>query len=165
MIHIYTGDGKGKTTCAVGLAVRAAGKGKKVCFFQFLKSDTSGEISVLSQIDNIDVISVGRQIPFLFDASEDEKTELKDFYKAKLSEIFSDAAKYDVFIFDEAICAVSESIADKDDILKFEEYGELILTGRGDISCMEACADYITDMKKIKHPYDSGIPAREGIEY
>ncbi len=165
MIHIYTGDGKGKTTCAVGLAVRAAGAGKKVCFFQFLKDDTSGEISALSQINNIDVVSVGRQIPFLFDASEDEKTELKDFYKSKLTQILSAAEKYDVFIFDEAVCAVSEGITDKDDILKFDKFGELILTGRGDISCMEACADYVTDMKKIKHPYDSGIPAREGIEY
>lgn len=165
MVHIYTGDGKGKTTAAVGLALRAASAGKKVLFFQFLKSDTSGERCVLCGIENITVINIGREIPFLFNADEKTKSQIRELYKEKLEMIFSISGLYSVFVFDEAVSAIDAGVIDPCDVLRFSDFGELILTGRGDISELEDRADYITNMTKLKHPFDRGVKAREGIEY
>ena len=72
---------------------------------------------------------------------------------------------YDMFVFDESVCAVSSGVAEADDLLMFSEFGELVLTGRGDVPELENRADYITCMTKIRHPYDGGCKAREGIEF
>ena len=165
MLHIYTGDGKGKTTAAIGLSLRAAAAGKRVLFFQFLKSDTSGERKVLSQIKNITVFNIGENIPFLFNADEKKLSELKTLYKKKTDLFFEQKSRFDVFIFDEAVCALDCGLIEADDILRFTDFGEVVLTGRGNIDNLKEHAQYITCMKKIKHPYDSGISAREGIEY
>lgn len=165
MIHIYKGDGKGKTTASIGLAVRAAASGKRVLFFQFLKSDTGGERKVLSGIPGITIINIGEEIPFLFNATDDEKLYYKKIYKEKLAMISSVAELYDMFVFDEAVCAVECGVAEAGDLLLFSEFGELVLTGRGNVPELEENADYITCMTKLKHPYDSGTEARCGIEY
>lgn len=165
MLHIYTGDGKGKTTAAVGLALRAAGAKKRVLFFQFLKSDTSSERAAFRQIKGITVVDVGEEIPFLFGADEENINHLKELYRQKTDYIYSVSDDFDMFVFDEAICAIDCGIVDKSDILRFKDKGELVLTGRGDIGFLAEHADYITEMKKIKHPYDAGCSARGGIEY
>ena len=165
MIHIYTGDGKGKTTAAVGLALRAAGGGSRVLFFQFLKCDTSSERCMLGKVDNISLIDINCDMPFLFNADENTISKIKELYKTKLDEIYNLAKMYDMFVFDEAISAIDCGVVDLDDILKFKDFGELVLTGRGDISSVSEAADYITEMKKIKHPYDKGVQARKCIEF
>ncbi len=165
MLHIYTGDGKGKTTAAIGLALRAAAAGKRILFFQFLKPDTSGERRTLSAIKNITVFNVDEDIPFLFNADDEKRRNLKGLYKEKTDMFFSIASLYDVFVFDEAVCAIDAGVLEKEDVLRFKSFGEVILTGRGNIDLLENEADYITYMKKIKHPYDAGSAAREGIEY
>ena len=165
MIHVYTGDGKGKTTAAAGLAVRAAGGGNRVLFFQFLKCDTSSERNILGKVDNISLININCDIPFLYSADTETISKIKEIYKTKLEEIYSLAKLYDMFVFDEAIGAAECGVIDFDDVLKFKDFGELVLTGRGDISAIEDEADYITEMKKIKHPYDKGVAARKCIEF
>lgn len=165
MIHVYTGDGKGKTTAAAGLAVRAAGGGNRVLFFQFLKCDTSSERTILGKVDNISLIDINCNIPFLYNADEDTISKIREIYKIKLDEIYNLAKLYDMFVFDEAISAIDCGIVELKDILKFKDFGELVLTGRGDISAISEVADYITEMKKIKHPYDKGVAARKCIEY
>lgn len=165
MIHVYTGDGKGKTTAAAGLAVRAAGGGNRVLFFQFLKCDTSSERCILGKVDNISLIDINCDIPFLFDADEKTISKIKEIYKTKLDEIYNLAKLYDMFVFDEAISAIDCGVVDLEDVLKFKDFGELVLTGRGDISELFDVADYITEMKKIKHPYDKGVAARRCIEF
>ncbi len=165
MLHIYTGDAKGKTTAAVGLAIRAAGAGKKVLFFQFLKSDTSSERCILKKIDNIYVKDICTAVPFLCSADDSKIEELKNAYNAFVEYLESEALLYDVIILDEAVCAVCEGFVDIKSILDISENKEVIMTGRGDISAFSDKADYITEMKKVKHPYDKGVLARKGIEY
>lgn len=161
MVHIYTGDGKGKTTAAVGLAVRAGAAGKKVLFFQFLKSDTGSERAFLSKLDNITVLDVGEEIPFLFNADKEKLSYYKKLYKNKIKGI----SGYEVIIFDEAIPAMNLGLVSEADIFKFAENSELVITGRGDIEGFKAKGDYITIMQKEKHPFDKGVSARCGIEY
>ncbi len=165
MIHVYTGDGKGKTTAAAGLAIRAAGGGHRVLFFQFLKCDTSSERNILGKVDNISLININCDIPFLCNADKETLAKIKETYKNKVEEIFNLRKLYDMFVFDEAISAADCGVLDLEDVLKFKDFGELVLTGRGDISALTDVADYITEMKKIKHPYDKGINARKCIEY
>ncbi len=165
MIHVYTGDGKGKTTAAAGLAIRAAGGGYRVLFFQFLKCDTSSERSILGKVDNISLININCDIPFLCNADNETVEKIKKIYKNKIDEIYSLAKLYDMFVFDEAISAVDCGVLEFSDILKFKDFGEVVLTGRGDISAIADVADYITEMKKVKHPYDKGVNARKCIEY
>lgn len=165
MIHVYTGDGKGKTTAATGLAIRAAGGGNRVLFFQFLKCDTSSERNILGKVNNISLININCDIPFLYGADKETIAKIKGLYKNKVEEIYNLRKLYDMFIFDEAISAADCGVLDLKDVLKFKDYGEVVLTGRGDISALMEVADYITEMKKIKHPYDNGTGARKCIEY
>ena len=163
MIHIYTGDGKGKTTAAVGLAVRAAASGKKVLFFQFLKSDTGNERKSLTKLDNIMVLNIGEEIPFLFNVDDEKKGYYKRLYTEKINSIYQH--DFDMFIFDEAVTAINLGIISENNIFKFSDFGELVITGRGDITNFKDKCDYITIMQKEKHPYDKGIAGRSGIEY
>ncbi len=163
MIHIYTGDGKGKTTAAVGLAVRAAGSGKKCCFFSFLKTDDSSEFEVLKTIKGIEVFEMPKSMKFVWDMDKKEKEELKKFYKDIVFNIKK--SDYDVIVLDEGICAVCEGLAECCDILELSEKSELVITGRGICEELFKKADYITEMKKLKHPFDVGVQARKGIEF
>lgn len=165
MFHIYTGDGKGKTTAAVGLAIRAASAGKKVLFFQFLKSDSSNERRFLQNAENITTMDICEKIPFLCNADAEKRAQMKNLYHTCLENIYNESKNFDVIILDEAVSAIDEGLICADQLFKLIPEAELIITGRGDISSYSHMADYITEMKKIKHPYDKGIFAREGIEY
>lgn len=164
MIHIYMGDGKGKTTAAVGAAVRAKGAGKKVVFCQFLKNGTSSEISMLDKL-GITVDFCPSINKFLFQMTEHEKL----MFKIRNIEILNaiDATDADVIILDEFLDAYNENIIDRQPAQKFitEFTGEIIMTGREAPQEFIDIADYITVMTKIRHPYDNGTPARKGIEF
>lgn len=171
MKHIYCGDGKGKTTAAVGLAVRAAGSGRKVFFVQFLKARPTGEIPVLDSIENITVIRAKSSQKFTYEMTEEELRALSEENTAVLDRAFQAASRgeADLLVLDEVITAVTTDVIAEEDLRKrveaFEGDCELVMTGRSPERWMIDSADYVTDMEKIKHPYDRGIEAREGIEF
>ena len=162
-IHVYTGDGKGKTTCASGLAARFAATGKKVAFFRFLKCETSGECESLK--DFVDFYRTDGSFGFLFQMSDMEKQDLK----LKINDLWQKAKETpcDMLVLDEILCVISEGIIAEEELLAFlkNNKAEVVLTGRGASEKIIDAADYVTEMKKIKHPFDKGQDARAGIEF
>lgn len=168
MIHIYTGNGKGKTTSSFGLAMRACGMGLRVIIFQFLKpkSFITGEEISAKKIKNLKIVKYEQSHPMFKkgpDVHSSVKKEIIEVKKAILS------GKYDMIILDEIINATDQEFACKKDFLglikNVPERVELVLTGRGDISDIERFADYITIMIDKKHPFRQAVNARPGIEY
>ncbi len=171
LIHIYCGDGKGKTTAAAGLSIRAAGSGINVIFCQFMKGRKSGEIDILKNIENITVLRCDEDFDFYWNMSDETKNKAKECY----SRLFKDAvilAKQKekcLIVFDEITYALDYGFVDKNEFKSFIENRpletEIVVTGRNPDNFIKEKADYITEMVKIKHPFDKGISAREGIEY
>lgn len=170
MIHIYEGDGKGKTTAAIGLSIRAAGAGKKVLFTQFLKDGTSNEIAVLKRIDDIEVFSCETNMGFVFQMNAQERKMAQDMYTQYFTSIQKkiEESSYDLLILDEILDACSTEMIPEDLLIHFLKTKnnslEVVLTGHQCDAQLEQMADYYSKMKKIHHPYDKGIAAREGIE-
>lgn len=168
LVHIYTGDGKGKTTAAVGLAVRAAGVGKRVLFSQFLKGRPTGELDSLKKI-GVEIVRSGAVTKFIPYMNEQELAECKKSQQAVFNEVKSKAGSFDVVILDEIIGAAGTGMISLEDAAEFvkkkPEGTELVLTGRDAPPELIALADYVSDIKAVKHPYDKGVNAREGIEY
>ncbi len=170
LIHIYTGDGKGKTTAAVGLSVRFAGHGGRVCFGQFLKDGSSGEIAVLRMIPGISVCSNEESFGFSFAMDDETKERARKSYSDYLELLLAKAAdpSCGLLILDEVISAYNLHFIDRDRLLGFlrnkPEELEVVLTGRDPAKELVELADYVSEIRKIKHPYDRRIPAREGIE-
>jgi cob(I)alamin adenosyltransferase len=166
-VHIYTGDGKGKTTAALGLALRAAGAGMKVFIAHFLKGKTSSEFIPLAKLsDSITFAQYGRDC-LIKDKPTEEDTALAQHGLAESRQAIM-SGRYDLVILDEANVAVWFALLSVDDLLdlikKKPEYVELVFTGRkADPKLIEA-ADLVTEMKEIKHYYTKGVLARYGIE-
>lgn len=171
LIHVYHGDGKGKTTAAVGLAVRAAGYGHNVIFLQFLKGSVSHEIDVLKSISGITVYRNTKDFGFINTMTPAEISELTAMHNENLSKAVSivHEGKCDVLILDEVCAAYELNVIDKSFIdsliMNKPAHLELVLTGRNPARIFLDHADYITEMKKERHPFDKNIIAREGIEY
>ncbi|SFS00833.1 cob(I)yrinic acid a,c-diamide adenosyltransferase [Anaeromicropila populeti] len=171
MIHLYCGDGKGKTTAAVGLAVRAAGKGKRVFVVRFMKTDDSGEVEVLKGIENITVYPCSQCYGFTFQMAENQREEARGYYSAVLENTIKNMELqfYDVIVMDEIMSVYNENFISQERFLiclrEAPEDLEIILTGRNPSEELISLADYVTEMKKVKHPFDKGIGARKGIEY
>ena len=167
MIHIYCGDGKGKTTAAIGLAVRMAGYGKKVLFVQFMKSSHTGELKILAAEENIKVVRCDKHYGFFNSMNEADKENIIQSHNANLKYIESNMSDFDMLVLDEVFSAYNYGLLDKELLCGIvDNYtGELVLTGRDPHEWFTERADYITEMKKVKHPYDKGITAREGIEF
>lgn len=168
LVHIYCGDGKGKTTASVGLAVRAAGDGLKVLFLQFMKGGASGELVTFEQLENITVLRSKSPIKFAWNMSEQEKEDVCKQQKEFLEEAISIADEYDMLILDEALGACFGEFLDEEVLCAFLDKKpdalEVVMTGRNPSKELLLRADYISEIKKIKHPYDKGINARKGIE-
>ena len=169
MIHLYCGDGKGKTTAAVGLAVRAAGSGMKVLFVQFFKSGNSSEVDVLASIGGIETCHPTVHYGRFKTMNDKQKTEIHTHYGEILTDIIRRADRFDLIVLDEAVSACGYGMIDPKTLTEFlRNEGvrrEIVLTGRNPIPELIELADYVTEMKKIKHPFDGGIAARKGIEY
>jgi len=175
LVQIYTGDGKGKTTAAFGLALRAAGRGNKVLIYQFLKPaslDTGERIALKG--DNLGIRVEAVDISWDMSRSwDDEKavTRMRDAIGEVLARIAEMAQNrlYDVLILDEIVFCLSKGLADLKDVRNLIEQRyptvEIVLTGRGATDELTEMADLVTEMKCIKHPFDAGVPARRGIEY
>jgi len=175
LVQVYTGDGKGKTTAAVGLALRAAGRGNTVLIYQFLKPpsldlgerlavERSGLAIRVEALDACwDVLRSLRREQDVAGA----KAAIQDAL-ARLTELAARKA-CDVLVLDEVVFCLSQGLARFEDIERLIErrdpHVELILTGRGATPELIALADVVTEMKKVKHPFDNGVPARPGIDY
>ncbi len=162
-IHIYTGDGKGKTTCAAGLAARCAGYGKKVLFYQFLKCEPSGECVTLAEA--VEFHCVKEKFGFVCNMTDSEKEELKEKTRA----LFFAAcdSECDMLVLDEILGAVACGFIEEQELLQFlkNAHCEVVLTGRDASEVLIEAADYVTEMQQVKHIYDRGISARRGIEF
>ena len=167
MIHLYCGSGKGKTTAAMGLALRAAGRGKPVVITQFLKGEDSGERRILERLPQVNLLPLPETIQFTFAMSEEEKEKEKVRYQCMLKEIADAAQVCELLILDEVCAAVNTGMISLQAILQLLDglTCEIVMTGREPAQELEQRADYITCMEKVRHPYDEGICAREGIEY
>ena len=169
LIHLYCGDGKGKTTAAAGLALRCCGAGGKVVFASFLKDGTSSEISVLEKCEGIEVMVCRRHFGFVRDMDEAEFSEASKAFEALLNETVQKAGEADMVVLDEICAACRCGLVSEQTLLDFLDSpgrkAEVVMTGRDPLPSMTGRADYLTVMEKGKHPYDLGIKARKGIEY
>ena len=171
LIHIYCGDGKGKTTAAMGLAIRAAGREKKVFITQFLKSGKSGELVSLEKLKEYITFLPGRPVnKFVWNMNDEEKMEAKREHTARFKEI-KDIIKnedYDLLILDEIIATINNGFIELNEVIDFlknkPETLEVVMTGRNPKDELIELANYVTEMKCIKHPFEEGIPSRIGIE-
>ena len=170
MIHIYCGDGKGKTTAALGLSLRAAGSGMKVVIVQFLKNHKTSELNILNTTPNITVLRGKEGTAFSFSMTEEEKEKSQHLHSENLQAgiVLVEAGNCDMLVLDEAIGAYNRDLIDRQLLRNLVEqkplHLELVLTGRNPEQWMIDCADYVSEIKKIKHPFDKGIKSRIGIE-
>lgn len=199
MIQLYTGDGKGKTTAAVGQAVRAVGSGYRVMFCQFMKGGETGELEVLKELSQVEIYRCEREFPFFNAMTDRDKEEITEIHNAIIRNII---CRFDglnntgnisvngsgavglMVVLDEITYPLNWGLIDvslfKDLVGKMKalyngrsgDSGEeslsrieLVLTGREPDRFILENADYITEMKKLRHPFDCGIQARKGIEY
>ena len=168
LIHIYTGEGKGKTTAAMGLAIRAAGSGKRVLIAQFLKNAGSCELKILRQIKEIELYSYNKKIKFIKYMSDEEKLQTAIDTKAYFDRVIEKSFDKDVLIMDEFMAAYNYEMLDRERSVAFlknkPEQLEVVLTGRNAPAEVRELADYISNIQKERHPFDKGIAARRGIE-
>ena len=171
LIHIYTGNGKGKTTAAIGLAIRAVGHGFKVAYVYFHKDPKRwgyGEHKILRKI-GVDVFGFARKHPHFYKKLNPNKVRKECLKGLRYIEAFYDSNKYDMIILDEIIISLRDDFLNKEEvmnIMKTKPKGlELVLTGRGAKGEVIRYADLVSKIEKIKHPYDSGVQRRIGIEY
>jgi ATP:corrinoid adenosyltransferase len=171
LIHVYCGNGKGKTTAATGLALRMAGSGRKVLIVRFLKSDNSAELKSISKIKDIEIMPVTRTFGFYNKMSEAQRREAKFYYEQLLTRVIEDVNKkeYGLLFLDEISVACRYKLVDIDKLVEFLSIKpkelEVVITGRNPAEKLLKLADYVTEMKAIKHPYEKGIMARRGVEY
>ena len=172
LIHIYCGDGKGKTSAAIGQAVRAAGRGMEVTIARFLKNQDSGEICFLQGLPHICLLSCGRDFGFTWNMTEEQKKEAQEAYTQLLEEAFdraSSSKEGGLLVLDEASGAAAMGFIPLKRLLerldRRPENLEVVITGRGPAQELLDRADYITRMEAVRHPYEKGITARIGIEY
>lgn len=172
MIHIYTGDGKGKTTAAMGLAARAAGySGGYVLVTQFMKCGREGEAKSLQKIGNISFLNNSYDHGFVFAMNDEEKAKLTAEHNKNLAyaRACAEGGHVKLIVLDELISAYTENVIDRaavDEFLALDTPAELVLTGRNPPQHMLDLADYVSEIKCIKHPYvTKKAPARQGIEF
>ncbi|HCT64772.1 MAG TPA: cob(I)yrinic acid a,c-diamide adenosyltransferase [Lachnospiraceae bacterium] len=168
LTHLYCGDGKGKTTTAIGLAVRAAGSGMNVAFVQFMKGCETSEIDMLKLLPNICVFRSDVNFGFFSTMKEEEKNRLTKIHNSLIDEALKYLGSEGMLVLDEITHAINFDLINceklKDFIEKKPQLIELVMTGRNPQAYLIEAADYVSEIKKIKHPYDRGITARKGIE-
>lgn len=171
LVQVYTGDGKGKTTAALGQGLRSCGRGLKVCMVQFLKGSDTGELHSVEKLHPLfKIFRFEKERGFFWTLSEQEKKELKEDIDRGFEFIEGVVAnnECDVLIIDELLGVLGNRLLEVDQVLKLlntkPENMEIIITGRNAPKEIIEAADLVTEMKEIKHYFNSGIPAREGIE-
>jgi len=171
MVHLYSGDGKGKTTAAIGLAIRALGAGKKVCFAQFLKGSRTSELNILEGMPHLTILRNQKDYGFYGNMADKERARVRKMHDDTLDQIQSlmEAGEIDLLILDEITHVYRLEAVSQKKVRTLLEHRpkelEVVLTGRDPDEFFVKLADYHTEMGKQKHPYDQGLPAREGIEF
>ena len=169
MIHIYYGDGKGKTTAAMGLALRMAGRGCGVVIAQFLKGGDSGERLALAQLPRVTLLPVPEQVKFTFQLSPAERETEGRRALALLEEAARLASSPDcgLLVLDEVCDGVNTGLLPLEALLQTLDSlpCEVVLTGRDPHPELLARAHYLTCCSKVRHPFDQGTPARPGVEF
>ena len=171
LVHIYSGDGKGKTSAAIGLGIRAFGRGLNVLLVQFLKSADSGEIRTIQKLGpGFEVVRGRKPVKFLCDMNEKEFTDAAEQQK----ELLETTAKkiktgtYDMLILDEILGVIKNKMIDVGSVEELAEGRpetlELVLTGRIAPAELAQIADYHSEIKCVRHPMEKGVRARKGIE-
>ncbi len=169
LVQIFTGNGKGKTTAALGTILRAAGHGLKILTVFFMKGDYSyGEYSTLTRLPNVDVTSFGfRHLTDPANIKPEEIEQARLALAAAREGVLS--GNYDLVVLDEVNVAVDFKLLEAEDVIQLikdkPDQVELILTGRYADARLIDMADLVTEMVKVKHPFDKGIKARKGVEY
>ena len=170
LIHIYCGDGKGKTTASLGLMLRAAGRGMQVVLARFLKKPDTGELLSLEHLPQVHYVAWEGCKKFSFRMTEQERAELRARQNEILEQAFAaaQACGAQLLVLDEAVGSVDKGLLDEARLLELlqerPETLEVVLTGRNPSQALLDMADYVTEMRKVKHPFARGIPARMGIE-
>lgn len=171
LVHLYCGDGKGKTTAALGLTLRAAGTGMRILFVQFLKGSETGELNILKKIDNITVIRNDKDLGFVKNMTCDEVDTVRKMHNENIDRVIKimESGGCDMLVLDEICAAYRLDVVDRERIKYIidnkTDNMELVFTGREPDEIFIKSADYITEMKMIRHPFQKKIPARKGIEY
>ena len=172
MLHLYFGMGKGKTSSSIGLGIRAAGRNLRVLMVQFLKCEESGELLFLENSENFTIRRFESKHSFIINPTDSQTELLKkeisvaiEFAKNEIN-----AKNCDVLILDEVLDVVDLGFLDESELISLANIGnnhnvELAFTGRNASDKLIELADYVTDLRLVKHPYEKGITAREGIEY
>ena len=169
LVHVYTGDGKGKTTAALGLALRAIGHGMRVYMIQFMKGDIKyGELQAAEEIPNLTIVQFGR--PSFVDKENPAKKDIELAQKAlEHANKIIQQNEHDILILDELNVAIDFKLVNLEDVIDLlgrkPKNMEIVITGRNAHPKIIERADYVTRMDNLKHPYDSGIKARDGIEH
>ena len=172
LVIVYTGNGKGKTTAALGLALRAIGYGHKVCMLQFIKGSWHyGEMDSSKKLEpNFELIAIGKGFVGILDDNsprEEHEKYAAEALRICREKIFSE--KYNVVILDEVNYAINLGLINVEEIIKIIKEKpsslDLVLTGRDAKEEIIELADLVTEMKEIKHPFKSGIKAKEGIDF
>ncbi len=170
MIIVLTGNGKGKTTSSIGQIIRALGHNQKVCLVQLFKGeDFYGEQKILTKLDGLDFFSFAKKHPFCFkDVTKEQANRECEQAIDKLKEIISDN-KYNLIVLEEFNIAIRDKFIEEDlliNIIKqLNEKSNVVITGRGASQKLIELADLVSEVKEIKHPYNKGVPAQEGIEF
>lgn len=171
LIHIYEGDGKGKSTAAAGLTVRFAGNGGRVVFAQFLKKNNTSELKIFKMVDNIHVFLPEKTFGFSFRMTPEERAEAEAFYPGYLQAAFDKAVEVGagLLILDECVDADRKGFLIHDELIRLlkekPEDLEVVMTGRKPAQDLVDLADYVSKIEPRKHPFKDGIRARKGIEF
>ena len=171
LIHLYFGDGKGKTSAAMGLAARAAGNSMKVLIAQFFKSSQSGEIALLKELSGVQVLLGKKSKKFVWNMSVDELAQCREEQETLLLQAWDTAIKEacDLLILDEGLDVVNFGFVSEQTFLAMlsqKPLGlEVVLTGHQQNDALIEAADYVTEIRKVKHPFDSGVKQRRGVEF
>ena len=172
LVHIYTGAGKGKTTAAIGLGIRAYGQGLKVLMVQFLKGWTTGEMKVINSLGpSFELFLKKENDKFIWGMTEEEMAGLKGEMRIGLNYTIEavSSGEWDLIIMDEIMAAVNCGYLPLKEVVELVKSKplnlELVLTGRDAPAKLIELADYVSEISARKHPMKKGIMAREGIEY
>ena len=169
LVQVYTGDGKGKTSSAFGLALRAVGRGLKVYIIQFIKGGFDyGELYVVDRLPNLKLKAFGRGM-FVTERPPGKEDVEPAQEALALSQEVVKSGEYDIVILDEINVALNLKLISLEKVLELikdkPEHVELVLTGRSAPEEIIKAADLVTEMREVKHPFHKGYQARKGIEY
>lgn len=172
LVHIYTGDGKGKTTAALGLGIRACGSGMKVLMVQFLKSSNTSELNSIKKLEPSFEVNRGFNCKkFIWNMTTEEFTEAAKEVRLIFEDVKNVVLKeqFDLIILDELLGVLSLNLIEEAAIIEMIKSKpnsvELVITGRNAPQGLIEISDYVSEIKAIKHPYDKGVNARKGIEF